>query len=333
VDPPDGGMPEGRVLVDRGGAKAPFARRLQRRLFRRWFLDLGADPGHAIVLAGTGRSGTTWLAEVLNHDNRYRYLFEPLHPDRGRIGRNLGIRPYLRADAEASPATDGLDAVLRGRVRDPWADQYNRRPLATERLIKEVWANLALGWVAAHDPRTRIVFVLRHPCAVASSQLQTGWDWHAEPEHLLRQRALMADHLGPFARIIRATRDPFDQHIALWCAENLVALRQIASPNAHVVFYEHLVADPGGGTRRLFALLGRPWTSSVLRRVAMPSALSRSGSAILVGEDAATSWVSRVSADQRRRALRILTAFGLSALYSDEPMPGPAPGTPLPVLG
>src|SRR5579872_7287496 len=37
-------------------------------------------PQHAVLIAGSGRSGTTWLAQVVNHDHSYRYYHEPFGP-------------------------------------------------------------------------------------------------------------------------------------------------------------------------------------------------------------------------------------------------------------
>ena len=42
------------------------------------WLDLG-DWRRTVLLAGTGRSGTTWVEKVINHRNRFRVMFEPFH--------------------------------------------------------------------------------------------------------------------------------------------------------------------------------------------------------------------------------------------------------------
>ena len=37
---------------------------------------------HTILIAGTGRSGTTWLSDTINYKNQFRYIFEPLHSNK-----------------------------------------------------------------------------------------------------------------------------------------------------------------------------------------------------------------------------------------------------------
>jgi hypothetical protein len=34
-------------------------------------LDVTGDPRNTVLIAGSGRSGTTWLAEIVNHRNDY----------------------------------------------------------------------------------------------------------------------------------------------------------------------------------------------------------------------------------------------------------------------
>ena len=43
--------------------------------------------------------------------------------------------------------------ILSGRFHDPWSDQYNRRPVAGRRLIKEVRANLWVKWLRTQFPQ------------------------------------------------------------------------------------------------------------------------------------------------------------------------------------
>jgi len=57
----------------------------------RWFSSL-------VFVAGTGRSGTTWLAQLLNANDQFRLIVEPFHPEFGvRVTRNLPRYIRLRA--------------------------------------------------------------------------------------------------------------------------------------------------------------------------------------------------------------------------------------------
>jgi len=296
-------------------------RRLTRRLGRSLYLDLGGA-GATLLVAGSGRSGTTWLAEVLNHDNAYRYLFEPLHPAERESRRLLPPRLYARPGSRPPAVVSAVEAVMTGRIRDPWTDQYNLRLVATRRLVKEVWQNLLLGWVRQEYPEVRIALILRHPCAVADSQVQTGWDWRVDPGSFLSQPDLMDDHLEPYRVLLSSTEDPFERHLLTWCVENLVPLRQLAPATAYLAFYEHLRTDPWRELPPLFGFCGRPWDPSVIDRLAKPSALARSDWSPGEGHSPVGAWRSRVSPERMARAADLLATFGLDRLYDvRDPMP------------
>jgi hypothetical protein len=301
--------------------------RAHRWLARRILLDPLHDPGRTILLAGSGRSGTTWLAEVLERAGRLRYLFEPFHPDRLPATRGFRPRQYLPPGTPDAGMARAVEEVVTGHVRSRWVDQYNRRLVARRRLIKDVWANLMLGYLADRHPELAIVLVLRHPVAVVRSQLALSrWDWFAEPGHLLGQDHLMADHLEPFRPLLEGARPGAEQHAATWCAENLVPLRQLGPGRAHILFYEHLVARPEVELGRLATFLGLPALTGAGTVTGRPSRLARSGSAVVTGGDAVGGWTAHIPADELARVLRTVEGFGLDHLYTADPMPRPASG-------
>ena len=58
-------------------------KRILKRLrmqFGIFHIDLNYSPSNTVLIAGSGRSGTTWLSEILNYNNDYRSIFEPFYP-------------------------------------------------------------------------------------------------------------------------------------------------------------------------------------------------------------------------------------------------------------
>ncbi|MFO7534655.1 MAG: sulfotransferase [Kiritimatiellia bacterium] len=274
------------------------------------------------ILAGCGRSGTTWLGDILNFRNTFRMMFEPFYP--AKVPELQSVwRPqqYLRPDA-TGPGPDRARAILAGRLRNDWVDQFNTRKIASRRLIKDVRLNLALGWIRAAFPKMPIVFILRHPIPTALSQLKL--EWKLQAPLFLEQPELMADHLEPFRRELEAPRDPFEAQIAIWCAMNIVPLRQFANGGLHLVFYEDLCRRPQEVLPSLFSHIGVGPADGALRLLSRPSALSKSFSAVLRGDDPVESWRREVTEDQIRRAAGVLERFGLDRLYG----PGSLPKTP-----
>ncbi len=281
-------------------------------------VDLGrGDHRRSVFLAGSGRSGTTWLSSVINHRNAYRFVFEPFYPARvpmvGHFRRKQYLRPGDTREEYLVPAT----AVLTGGLRSLWSDRFNRRLVARRRLIKDIRANLLLGWMHENFPGMPIVLLLRHPCAVVSSRLALGWnDFLAQT---MEQQALVEDFLLPMEADIRAARSDFERHLFAWCVENHVPLTQFAPGEIHLAFYEDLLAQPERELARLFSFLGEDLDDRAYRALARPSPMSRE-----TGASSLDGWRRAVRGHQLGRAIEILSLFGLDRVYGEGPMPDPS---------
>lgn len=294
-----------------------FLRRL-RKIRGRLFVDLG-DYRHTVVLAGTGRSGTTWVGDIINYNNSYRAMFEPFNSRKIGILSEWNYRQYLRADKLDNkflkPATD----ILNGNIRHGWIDNLNRKVIAKKRLVKDIHANLLLRWIKQNVPAIPIVLLLRHPCAVANSRLKLGWGNHLDD--FLIQKELLDDFLNPFKKQIESAVDSFDKQIFFWCIENYVPLKQFSEGEIHVIFYEKLCTSPQQEIEELLMFVGEPLSPRVFNMLQKPSALSRKDSAIRSGSNLIDSWRKDITNAQAARAIEILSLFGLQAIYGESSLP------------
>jgi hypothetical protein len=288
------------------------------RLLDGLYLDLVVgDHTKTVFLAGTGRSGTTWLSDLVDHDASYRRIFEPFHPGKVRPFRDFRSKQYLRPGDRREEFLGPARKILTGRLRNLWTDRGGPL-LARRRLVKDVRTNLLLGWLAESFPGMPMVLLMRHPCAVVASRLALGW--RDNLDETMGQGDLIEDHLAPFEGRIRAATDPFERHLLLWCIDNYVPLRQLRAGAIHVCFYENLLLDPEPNLRRLFSFVGRDFDAAVLDKLGRPSATSRRGQ----DAPAVDGWMGRV--DQERMALtgEVLGLFGLDRIYGPGPTPEPA---------
>lgn len=287
---------------------------------RRVHFDLNPSIDATTFVAGTGRSGTAWVANIVNYDHRARYVFEPFNPFKVPECAGFRYRQYLRPTETAEKYVGPARIILSGRITNDWIDQFNRALVSRRRVVKEIRANLMLKWLKERFPGIRLIMMFRHPCADAISRLRLGWQSHLED--LLAQDDLVTDHLAPFVAEMRAARSPFEQHVFLWCAENFVPLRQLAPGDAAFVFYENLCADPAREVEKLFGFLGREAKAEIYGRLAQPSELTREESAVKSGGDLIEGWRKDVDPSQAERAIDILRLFGLDTIYSlDTSMP------------
>lgn len=296
--------------------------RAVERLVSPLYLDLGGDHRDAVFVAGSGRSGTSWLSEVINHDRDYRYVFEPFNPYEVPLARPFGYRRYIRPGESRPELWERARGIVSGGVRGPWTDRFHRRFVARKRLIKDIRANLFLGWLAESFPQMPVIFILRHPCAVALSKTRLGWK--SRLEEFLEQPGLVRDFLAPVAGEMRSASTEFERHLFAWCVESLVPLTQLGQlgpDRAHLVLYENLCESPEAELRGLSDYLGPGPRDVPLEALRMPSALSRPGSAVLAGRDPVRSWREELDDDQVLRAIEILGYFGLDRIYGASPMP------------
>ena len=273
------------------------------------------DHTTTVLLAGSGRSGTTWLGGLVNHDCAYRVVFEPFHPGKVEDFRAFRSKQYLRPEDRREEFLEPARKALAGRLRSGWTDRGGA-PAARRRLVKDIRANLLLGWLAENFPGMPIVLLMRHPCAVVSSRLALGW--RDNLDETMAQRGLVEDHLLPVEGRIRDARDPFERHLFLWCIDNYVPLRQFSPGGIHLCFYESLLLDPEPELRRLFAFLGRPFDDGALRKLGRPSFTSRRGS-----RPSVDGWRDRVSGEQAAKAGEVLGLFGLDRIYGPGTLPDP----------
>jgi hypothetical protein len=247
-------------------------------------------------------------------------MFEPFNPYRVAACKNFRYRQYIRPENDDPNFVEPAKAIVSGRINDAWIDQFNRNMFPNKRLIKEIRANLFLGWLKARFPELRLVLVLRHPCSDALSRTLLGW--RIDLDELWAQTDLMADFLAPFAQVMQAAEDDFERHVVLWCIENYVAFGQLSIDDCCIVYYERLCGQPQAETERLFRFLDKPLDTGVFSRLRQPPQLVREDSAIARGGDPIEGWRNHVSLERARRAMNIVHQFGLDAVYGlDSSMP------------
>lgn len=286
-------------------------------------------PSHAILLAGSGRSGTTWLGELLSNLPGIQPIFEPLFPPWNEMVRRLTgwdcRDPYWRLfylPAEADhPAWAALwRRILTGRWRNYWTD-YERTHFFPDRfLIKEVRAGLMLGFVwRCFQPR--LIYLLRHPAAVVHSRLSAPIPWQAHVQDILGQYRLVQDHLQGWEGEIEKETDLIGAHAVWWAVEARVALRQLESVPHYRLFYEDLLLQPRQTLAALIAWLGYDRLPPRLEaRLARPSRMSNERLRYADALDRLSRWQRDLPAAAQRRILGWARRLGLE-FYDETPLP------------
>ena len=296
-------------------------KRAWQAVCRRLYVDRSQDVTDSIVVAGTARSGTTWIGSTIAGPTGAREIFEPFNTQRVPEARPFGEFPYRRADEDDQALASFWRTILTGRIRGPWVDGYVDRLRPRGRVVKAVRANLMLAWMHRTFPAVPIVLVLRHPCAVAFSREQAGWNPDADIHSILAQHRLVADHLQDVVDVIHRARTAAAKRAVIWCVQYRVPLRQLGPGSVVEAWYEHLCRDPQGELPRLLAGLGVRWTPAVLERANQPSAKALASSAVVTGDDKVERWRSAMPPSDIDDVLSVVREFGMDHLYDDSPLP------------
>lgn len=316
-----------------------------------------------ILVLGSGRSGTTWIQDVVADTAQLRPIFEPLHPVAVPAARKLANR-RLAMDDNAPDMRRYMDRVFSGELRSIWtdyrvpSDRIRLRPselLDSGRLrifyrslrdlitnyqiyqssrrrsglvIKCIRANLMLPWlVRNYNPR--VLFIMRHPCAVIASKMKAGAEsWSLDgplQQDLLRryrsQSAIVQQVAQSGFDLMDPALDGVRLHAVLWCIENVVPVREARRLGCTVAYYERLAGPDEHAWAAVFDALGLDVTPdpAVMKR---PSAQA-GGERARVGFDDAChpKWREWLSMQQIDDIGDVLKQFGFSDYQVDMAMP------------
>jgi hypothetical protein len=226
------------------------------------------------LIAGSGRSGTTWLQDSLAAANGLRPVFEPLHPRVSPIGAEYAHR-VIRADESHPELVQFLEDVIAGKRERFWtqyrcqrsfivpgiddlrsyaavralahrwgkflfeAPGFARVSFRHEPIIKCIWSNLMLGWLSRRCG-FRVVLLVRHPGAVVESERRNFWSARATLDRLRRDQGLHELTGGRYQRLLERRLAAIEEFAALWVIENQWILENAGQCGVTVVFYEHL---------------------------------------------------------------------------------------------
>ena len=283
------------------------------------------DIEQTILFVGSARSGTTWISNLINYDNAYRYIFEPFNIHKVKEAKVFKYaNQYIRPTDDNMLYLQMMERILSGRIhQNSWTNMYNSRIIADKRIIKGIRCHLYLKWLHDHFPTIPIVYLMRHPCAASFSKTKLSHWWSGEENilsFLLDQTELVQDHLEPHLGVIRSAETLFEQHVTMWAVQNYLVLKQMQAEDYKIVFYEDFCLEPQKAIGDLFSYLKRPVTEKVYE-VYDKGFITRKDSAIEKGEDIVRSWMKQISPEETKYAIRIIREFGLDEYYDESPYP------------
>jgi len=262
-----------------------------------------------VLISGSGRSGTSWLANICNYKNDFRYIFEPLNPKKLRTKKNKWA---LSVDDSSSQ----MQSMLNGQVSNSWVNSRNRKLFAKRRLIKEIRTNLMLDWIINKSPNTKIIVIIRNPLAVAASRKSldqrndgSDWQWLPSLKQLLNEPILksilkvdeyefLSDQVGK--GIVMET-------VADWCINNLIAFELIDRTQVKFVYYEELLSNSSEKVKEILDFIEVSIDSDINNAISQHSETARPTTSISTAKyNPLVQWQSILTEEEVDRATQLL---------------------------
>jgi hypothetical protein len=290
-----------------------------------------------ILLFASGRSGSTWLMEVIAAEPGMRFVNEPLHPRAwGRAGLPEGPPDgrakllHIPKDSE-QPLKTYLQDHRATRIYGPYnilSNDFNFR--TNRRILKILNAPLSME-IDALCPGYKVIYLMRHPIPTAMSLMKSARISLREPATHLDDTAFVQRRIDPHTeerlRAFRENGSDLQRWVLDWCLNNFRPLRAIMNGRLDrwlILSYEELLLIPEATVDLLARQLDLRSPERLLARIRTPSASTASARvADLRNRDPRSRvirWRSKVGEEEERRAFEVLDAFGLDAYEFGQPV-------------
>lgn len=284
-----------------------------------------------ILLVGIGRSGTTWVGDIINHKKNYRVLFEPFFPDKVSEAKGFEYIQYLHPSIKNTELSIKSLNILKGNIKsNSWVDRDNEITKKYRNIIvKDIRCNLMLGWLQKVSDFTPTILVIRHPLQVLSSWKKLDWiddQWVSEEylDDILSKTSLLRD-FPIITKVFKQidSNDYVQNFVFRWCVFNLVPLTHLDLNKAYILFYENLVTDFKNEATSLFKYLREPLNLEDLEKIfTFPSSTNFNNRNFKKDKsELINNWKYEYSTKQIEVTKTILEAFDLNYLYDSKDRP------------
>lgn len=297
-----------------------------------------------IVVLGFGKSGTTWIADIISKITGQLILFEPIHPSVTDLATEFSYLP-VKANEKSELLKSFYDDVLNKRDRKKWLMRNHvpdRLEKISERFLEILWeecsiagfkeirANFMIEWFMKHLDAS-IVFIMRHPGATVSSIKgrpnfwEFGWP---ETYNIFLERTIYNERykhhkIADNVNVVAGAETYAEKCAVMWAITHAIALPELTRLGLPIFYYEDFYDFPFNSSRALMRYLGYDHVNihpAYLFTPSMTTLLTIHGIQIMEDERAKKGiafFEERLSAEELDSIMRIVKAFGITC-YNHE---------------
>lgn len=293
-----------------------------------------------ILIASVGRSGTTWLGNILSSLNGYKLLNEPLRPDdpSSHEARHRH-RPYVDPNEPAPAIRQMLEDAFTGQVfaSHKWDFKSDGRfGMLFEHLfnqsvvVKSTRSLRILPWIHRNFDLKGTVILVRHPCAVISSMLRSGgWGYDQLLEEDISPFKQAVGHQAPdyladrFKPAIEDAVTNAEILAHMWALDYQIALQhhqQTEGQFTHLMTYEEMLIQGQSSIEALCTYLGEKPNEEMMAQLNQASRTASSQFSPENTLEQLQKWKRHLS-DETIKAILSVTQMYDIGVYGTDVMP------------
>jgi hypothetical protein len=263
----------------------------------------------------------------------YNLIWEPVSLGSNPEARRYGFYPdtYLPSGANDPSKEAYLHSIVSGANLS--TNILSHRHFSLVRLlacrgwlIKLVRGNLLLPWLLDRYP-VKGILLIRHPCAVVSSQLQWAWKavkeghWRADVKQGVWRFPPSLSANYPHLSEVYRTIETLEEYMAFdWALQTYIPLSQPKPHPWYLTTYEGLVREGTQEVDNIFQYLKHRVPQEAYRCLNTQSATVHPDSYFAHKGDPLAGWRFRLDAHQVRKILHIVHRVGID-FYDEALLP------------
>lgn len=272
------------------------------------------------------RGGSTWLMEIIQNITNEPVIWEPLDlklKNNPFNSINFDWRQHIPSDESWPEAKMLFSLLFQGKILEKNILDYSTLKQlnnSNSLLFKICRGNALLPWLTENfEFNFKPIYMVRHPFAVASSQLRHG-AWN----HLNKKFEILDTpfntHYKKHQAFLKNIRTNEEILVAKWCLSNLKTLNHPNNNKKWIsITYEDFVLDPNQQIERVLKSWNLKYDLSSID-FENDSQTTHKDSPSL-NTDKIKSWQSKFDDDQIERMGEVLKYFETEIYTKDSPMP------------
>ncbi|MEE9373993.1 MAG: sulfotransferase domain-containing protein [Saprospiraceae bacterium] len=218
-----------------------------------------------IIIAGFGRSGTTWVSDIVSKTMGGLILFEPDHPCVNNNSENWIYKAHLHQNV----IDFEWERFFLKKNKNQWLlrNHLISNENQSDEILNSIWNNSqiigfkCIRWNHSLDTLSilsgnKLIYIIRHPLAVVASLLRRpnfflefGWDTHWQ---LFKKRNPLKEiNLEQYDHSQKSIK-----YVAMWAISNIKALTDLHTKKIPFWQYEKLYHTPYEEAKRMLSFLG-----------------------------------------------------------------------------